>query len=188
VDITLSWKNIYANNRKVIDPLANRFFFVQDPWKLIIKGVKKPFIASIPLHPDYKEKGKRVLKVDLEKDKVRLLVSGKDSPLLKQNSIVRLIELFNIQIEGVKEKQITAYFHSEAYTVAKRLKTLMLHWLPCDAGVPCKVVMPDGSIRKGLVEKNLTDALLGQVVQFERFGFVRVDRVNNEIVAYYAHR
>ena len=31
VDISFSWDNLYAENRKLVDPIANRYFFVADP-------------------------------------------------------------------------------------------------------------------------------------------------------------
>jgi glutamyl/glutaminyl-tRNA synthetase len=30
-DISFSWDNLYAENKKIVDPVANRYFFVPDP-------------------------------------------------------------------------------------------------------------------------------------------------------------
>jgi len=189
VDITLSWKNLYAYNRKIIDPTANRFFFVQEPRKLLVKEVSKEFTARISFHPDHPERGTRVLKVKPNINrKVHLLVSGKDASLFKKGSIVRLMELFNIQIESANGTEITAKFHSEGYEEAKRLSAPLIHWLPGEGGVPCEVVMPDGSVLKGLAEETFRTVSPDQVVQFERFGFVRVDQVNDKIIVFFAHK
>ena len=45
---------------------------------------------------------------------------------------------------------------------------------------------PDG-IDQGIGEEGIKEDL-DQVVQFERYGFVRIDSANEEIVAYYAHK
>jgi glutamyl-tRNA synthetase len=47
--------------------------------------------------------------------------------------------------------------------------------------------MPDGSQKVGLVEPFVKDEV-GKVVQFERFGFVRIGESNDEVAAYFAHQ
>ena len=42
-DVTLSWENLYAYNRKVIDAKADRYFFVEKPIELTVKNVSKPY-------------------------------------------------------------------------------------------------------------------------------------------------
>ncbi len=51
-----------------------------------------------------------------------------------------------------------------------------------------KVVMPDGSEVAGLGENTLLAAHVDDVVQLERFGFVRLDSIAPELRAYFAHR
>jgi glutamyl-tRNA synthetase len=48
--------------------------------------------------------------------------------------------------------------------------------------------MPDGSSVKGLVEKAVQNVSVGQIVQFERFGFVRVDQKDDTVVVFFAHK
>lgn len=187
-DITISWENLYAYNRKIIDPIADRFFFVQDPISLTIKKVPREFNVKIPLHPSHRERGFREFKVKPVKGEVELKVSRIDMELLKKNSVIRLIELFNIEVEGVKENLVSAVFHSESYNEAKKLNAPLIHWIPSGTGIPCYVVMPDGSIIKGVVESSIRKTSLGVTVQFERFGFVKVDKLGEDVIVYYAHR
>ena len=98
------------------------------------------------------------------------------------------MELFNLEIENVSVYAIDALFHSESYEEASRVKALLIHWLPIDYGVPCQVVMPDASITEGIAEKTCAKLKPDTIVQFERFGFVRVDSINKKLVAYYAHK
>ncbi len=188
VDITLSWENLYAYNRKIVDPMANRYFFVQDPVKLSVKGVKKGIVAHVPLHPDDPTRGSRTFEIKAREGVAHLLISRKDAANLKKGSAVRLMELFNVQLEHLEQDRITAEFHSTSYEEARRLHIRLIHWLPETEGIQCEVVMPDGSTIDGLAEKTLEGASRDQIVQFERFGFVRLDDVNTRIVAFFAHR
>ena len=37
-DISFSWDNLYAENKKIVDPLANRYFFVPDGYRRRLKA------------------------------------------------------------------------------------------------------------------------------------------------------
>ena len=49
--------------------------------------------------------------------------------------------------------------------------------------------MPDASIVKGLVEPSCKNLNVGDVVQLERFGFARLDEIEeNKLIFYFAHK
>ena len=49
--------------------------------------------------------------------------------------------------------------------------------------------MDDASLKTGLGESALCDLEVGDVVQFERVGFARLDEIrDDELVFYYAHK
>ena len=187
-DVTLSWENLYAYNRKVVDAKADRYFFVEKPIELTVKNVSKPYTAKLRLHPDHPERGFRTLEVKPENGEAKIWVSSRDLKLFEKGKIVRLMELFNIEIEDVSVYAIDALFHSESYEEARRVKAPLIHWLPIDYGIPCQIVMPDASITEGIAEKTCAKLKPDTIVQFERFGFVRVDSINKKLVAYYAHK
>lgn len=187
-DITVSWENLYAYNRKIIDPIANRFFFVWDPIKLIVEGIPRNYIASIPLHPDSPERGDRIFHIRPVGGSASFLISGRDAEQLDAGKVVRLMELFNVEVKTAGRDYVNAAFHSELYSEAKRLNAPLIHWIPEDARVPCKVVMPDNSIVEGFAEHSIKIVRVNEVIQFERFGFVRIDSVDGGITAYYAHK
>jgi len=186
-DITLSWKNLYAYNRKIIDPIANRYFFLDEPKRMTVKNVKRDFAARLRLHPDDPKRGTRILKVKSRDSQAHLLISSKDFNRLKIGSLIRLMELFNVKVTSKKKGQIFAELHSEDYDEARRLNLMLIHWLPDGEGIPCKVIMPDGSVVRGLVEESLRQASVDQIVQFERFGFVRIDQMEEEVKTFFAH-
>ncbi len=56
VDISFSWDNLYAENRKIVDPVANRYFFVPDPVEITIHGAPA-HEAHAMLHPSDPARG-----------------------------------------------------------------------------------------------------------------------------------
>jgi len=94
--------------------------------------------------------------------------------------------LLNIKIKKMN-KQIVSEFYSESYMDAKKQKARLIHWIPDQSGIITTIVMPDTSLIEGLAENNCIDLKQGDIVQFERFGFVRISKVDNKIIAYYAH-
>lgn len=187
-DVTLSWDNLYAYNRKLIDPSANRYFFVRDPVRLVVKEISQDFVARLSLHPDHLERGFREIIVKPEKGQVSFIVSNDDSKLFKKGKVVRLMELFNVKVEKVGKAGVATAYHSHGYEDAKKLNAPLIHWLPEGKGISCEVVMPDASVARGVAEEKCKELRMGEVVQFERFGFVRIDAVDEAIVAYFAHR
>jgi glutamyl-tRNA synthetase len=187
VDVKVSWSNLEAINRKRLDPVVNRFFFVSNPMALGINNVGETRIAKIRLHPDYPEKGHRIFTITPQKNRDILLVSKKDVNLFKKDKIIRLMELFNIKVKTVKD-EVEADYHSETYREAKAVKAPLIHWIPSATGVKTSVILSDATAVEGLAEDKCKTLKQGDIIQFERFGFARIDTVDDHIVAYFAHR
>ena len=187
-DVILSWENLYAYNRKIIDPVANRYFFVRNPRKLTVKNIPRAFTAKISLHPDHPEKGFRSFDIKPKEGKASFLVSSDDANRMRRGRKMRFMELLNFQVEKVEKGRIEGVFHSESYEEAKKIGAPLIHWIPVDSGVSCEVVMPDASVVMGIAEEACRELRPNQIIQFERFGFVRVDDVNKKLTVYSAHR
>ncbi|MEM3579395.1 MAG: glutamate--tRNA ligase [Candidatus Bathyarchaeia archaeon] len=188
-DVVLSWENLYAYNRKILDPEVNRYFFVSTPIQLAVHGVPKTFTARIRLHPEHPERGFREYVIKpTEQGEALFWVSKNDVKNLVNGKIVRLMELFNIRVEKVESYAVEASFLSEAYEDAKKVEAPLIHWVSIGADVPCKVVMPDATTIEGIAENACKNLKSDDTVQFERFGFVRIDKVNGKILAYFAHK
>jgi len=189
-DVILSWENLYAYNRKVLDPTADRYFFVQNPIEMTVKQIPKPFTAELHLHPDHPERGFKqyTIKPEGEKCSAAFWVSRKDADSSKVGSMLRLMELFNIKIENANLYSAEATFASESYEEAKNAKAQLIHWVPVGKDMPCRVIMPDATTAEGVAESICKRLKPNDVIQFERFGFVRIDRVNTELTAYYAQK
>jgi len=121
-------------------------------------------------------------------DSAHLLISKNDLKIIKSEQTIRLMGLFNITINNIA-KGVESVFYSKAYTEARRIKAPMIHWLPQGTGIEASIIMPDMSIINGLAEDSCRLLPEGDIFQFERFGFVRLDSIKeNKIIAYYAHR
>jgi glutamyl-tRNA synthetase len=187
-DVVLSWENLYAHNRKQIDPDAKRYFFVSSPVKVVVRGVPHAFTAKVPLHPDYPEMGFRVFDVKPSKGEAAFLMSKSDVNLLEDKQAIRFMDLFNFRVEKVEKDVIQASFLGESYEEAKKVGAPLIHWVPVGSGVPCEVVMPDASVAEGVAEEACRALKPDEIIQFQRFGFVRVDSVDGKLTAYFAHR
>jgi glutamyl-tRNA synthetase len=189
VDATISWDNVYAANRKIIDRVARRFFFVDKPIVVTISDVKGSRTVKIPAHPEHPEIGTRELAIAVEDGKCRLLLSKADLPILKPRAVVRLMELFNFKVNQVASESVTAEFHSETYAEARKVNAPLVHWLPDGLNCRATVVMPTAERIDGLGEHDLTTCRVDEVIQLVRFGFGRVDKVApDSVVIYFAHQ
>jgi glutamyl-tRNA synthetase len=187
-DVVLSWKNLYAYNRKLVDPSAKRYFFVSSPVEITIDDVPQMFTAKIPFHPDHPEKGFRIFEITPKKGQVKLLISKDDLELIEGKSAIRFMDLFNFHVEKIGKNSVQSTFLGESYEAAKKLEAPLIHWLPIDSNIPCDVVMPDASVSEGVAEESCKNLKPNEVVQFQRFGFVRVDSLNEKLTTYFAHR
>ncbi|HUW47532.1 MAG TPA: glutamate--tRNA ligase family protein, partial [Patescibacteria group bacterium] len=189
-DVILSWENLYAYNRKILDQSTDRYFFVQNPIELTVKKVPKSFDVKLGLHPDHPERGFRTYRIQLPEggDSVLLWVPKKDVEASKVGIMLRLMELFNVKIEKANVYSAEGVFVSESYEDARKAKAQLIHWIPVGNDFPCNVVMPDATVTEGVAEGACKRLKPDDIVQFERFGFVRIDQVNTKLVAYFAQK
>ena len=189
-DVTLSWENLYSYNRKILDATSNRYFFVPEPVELTVLQVPQTFLAKLPLHPEKPERGFREYTVTPESAEkaVRFWISRKDAEALEPEKVIRLMELFNVEALGKKGNQITAAFTSESYEDVRKLKVQLIQWIQKGEEFPCQVVMPDASITEGFAESACKKLKPDAIIQFERFGFARINEVNQKLIAYYTHK
>lgn len=177
----ISWDNLEAINRKILDPITKRFVFVPDPVPLQILDLPKEFLAQIPLHPDHPEWGNIVHKISPSLNII--IISSKDLSTFKQGTIFRLMNLFNVKLVNSS----SCAFFSESVSDVKSLGVPIIQWLPKDAGTQLSVIMPDAKIKEGVVDKNILTESLPGTFQFYRFGFVKVYREDSRLVGYYTH-
>jgi len=189
-DVTLSWENLNSYNRKILDSTSNRYFFVASPVELKVTGLPKTFQAKLPLHSEHPERGFREYTVKPEGDEctASLWIAQKDAQAMQPQQIMRLMELFNIQIQTVTDNSVTATYASESYEDVRKLKAQLIQWIPKGAEYQAEVVQQDASVIEGFAEDACKKLKPDDIIQFERFGFVRVNEVADKLVVYFAQK
>ena len=94
------------------------------------------------------------------------------------------MDAVNVNIDGDEIN-----YHSTSFEDARSVKARIIQWVPVDDNVDVKIVMDDASIKTGLGEGALRDLKVGDIVQFERVGFARLDEIaDDELIFYFAHK
>ena len=188
-DVTLSWENLYSYNRKILDTTSSRYFFVAEPIELKVTQVpKRGFPISLPLQPDKPELHREYLINPEENNQLSFWIPKKDVEVMEPEKVFRLMELFNIKIESKTDNSVTAKFASESYEDVRKIKVQLIQWIPKFTEFPTQVVMPDASVTEGFAEADCKKLKPDAIIQFERFGFVRINEVGEKLIAYYAHK
>ena len=189
----IDWSLIESLNRKVIDSTSDRYYFVSDPKILEVSNAKCQTI-QLKRHPDY-DRGFR--NVDISG---KFFISGNDLADLYKGQIIRLKDLYNILITDVQDDLVKATRTDEKSSKDELLKVKKIQWVS-DKNVKVSVTVPGilyegedinpNSLTKvvGYGEKDIGLLKEGEIVQFERFGFVRVDKIEpNEVAVIFAHK
>ncbi|MBI4009800.1 MAG: glutamate--tRNA ligase [Candidatus Aenigmarchaeota archaeon] len=170
-DVAVPEEILYAENRKLVDAKANRYFAVFDPLEISVAGdeVKN---ARINLHPDFPKRGKRKIAINLKKIYVE---RGDFDKFFEQE--VGLINLLSIKLK--RNSKVTS--NDVKYEIPK------IHWVS-EPNAKIKVLMPNGEAIKVLAEPSVKKLKVGELVQFYRVGFCRVDKTGKQTVLYFTHK
>jgi glutamyl-tRNA synthetase len=215
----IDWSLISATNRKIIDPIASRYFFVENPVVLLIKNGPVDRKCILHLHPDDKEKGFReIITGNL------FLISYDDYSKLKANEEFRLKDLYNVKLLKKNSKLADiekidseiknddslqkflkkfstcciAEYTNEELKPGKKIQWTIAHpkeTVPIDVKV-ADVLFIDNNynedslkIVQGIGEKAIKSLEINTIAQFERFGFIKIERkTKSKIYVNLAHK
>ncbi|MCK4808329.1 MAG: hypothetical protein KAS90_01780, partial [Candidatus Aenigmarchaeota archaeon] len=119
-------------------------------------------------HPENKKLGERHITAT-----EKIYISSEDFNNLK-GKYVRLRKL----TEGMLEKTFN--------TKRQENKPAVIQWVPKNSP-KTTILMPDGKTKEGLAEKEAEKLKTGDIIQFERVGFCRLDK-KDPLVFCFAHR
>jgi glutamyl-tRNA synthetase len=172
--VHVSMENLYSINRKNIDTKTNRYFFIASPMRLEVEGLPGKTIR-LPLHPSFKDRGTRE---QCLKEGECLYMSRKDSDV-KAGEILKLMGLACIRIDSVEDDRVKASYFPQEDRKSKKIQCLQDY-------VPAKVLKPDGTIDEGYADPQVSRLGEGSIIQFERYGFARLE-TNPDPLFIYAH-
>ncbi|MGA7477040.1 MAG: glutamate--tRNA ligase [Thermoplasmata archaeon] len=167
-DIEVPAETLYSENRKRIDATTVRRAFVPDPVRVEVEGY--PFdLASVTLanHPDRPELGRRTVR------------AGPSFYLPRRDLVahagqeIRLKDLVNVRLETA-ESSPGGTVHA-VFTSRENRKLPRLQWVGGEGAISVDLLGLEGDHSTGLGEVALSEARPGDIVQFERVGFVRVE-------------
>ncbi len=168
-DIEVPIDSVYSENRRLLEPEANRYFFVDEPVQTTVEGLGGEVTVESYLHPDHPEKGRRSIRTGGS-----VWIASGDMASFEGEE-VRLKDFCNVVLGREKSE-----FRGRENRDLQRIQ-----WVPAEENVPCTVIMPDGTAVKGLAEKNVADIPLSVPVQFERFGFVNPRKRDSQGTLFY---
>jgi glutamyl-tRNA synthetase len=191
-EASISWDNLAVLNRRLVEPVAERYFAVFDPVTLMISGIADKGLseATIPVHPSRPELGVRKLDVPVLGDKVTLSVSRLDYDSLIEGSLFRLMDLFNAQVVSKNKDSLEAVYVSKSINEIKSEKLQIIQWVHRTVAVPIRMFKPkvmELCSLWGLAEKALAQKNSGSVVQLVRVGYVRLDSGGEPITVIFTH-
>jgi glutamyl-tRNA synthetase len=172
------FKALDAYNKEIIDPKSKRLFFIENPINVNIQNAPNETF-ELNLHPTNIKGGRKFITTN------KFLLAQDDVNKFKENEIIRLMDCFNF-----KKQDNKFIFNSLDYDTFKAKGRIIIHWLPdSDNLLDVEILMPNNKTAKGKAESSLKQIKVGDIVQFERFGFCRLDAVENNIYKFwFAHR
>lgn len=176
------WSMLLSLNRKLLDPLARRIFFVPDPVKLVVEGAPKRRV-TIPYHPQ-KNLGSRVIDTEGE-----FYLSGADLQGVGVGFVFRLMDLYNVELTSVTRVK-ARYAGDELLADTRKFQWVTPAHVATKVTVPGILFLDDDifnpdSLREvsGLAEEAASGLKPGEIVQFPRFGFCRLDSPGHFIMS-----
>jgi len=172
------WDALLAENRKILDERSMRRYFARSPARLLVEGAPSRE-AEISNHPKNPGMGKRRLAAASE-----FWIAGTDAEALTVGETFRIKELYNLVVTEKTPEGIKAKYDADEGLAAKKIQ-----WVPVESAVPCKVKIAGdlldeaGSFREnslsedaGYCETSCRELAVGDIVQFERYGYARLDK------------
>ncbi|WP_048075519.1 glutamate--tRNA ligase [Haloquadratum walsbyi] len=182
-NVELSMSSIYSNNRKHIDDEANRYFLVRNGESFTLDTTSGDMTAGHPpLHPDNPERGERTIPIT-----DAITIESADVPV--DGNRVWLKGYACVQRDGNQFRPT-----DDSIDVVREDEVNVIHWAPApdsSSAISVRMRTPDGDIT-GVAEPELINTSVGDLVQFERVGFARIDSkheqtTNTDMTVYWTH-
>ncbi|MFH1589388.1 MAG: glutamate--tRNA ligase [archaeon] len=175
---TKTWDDLIVHNKRLLDAECNRYFMIEKPVRIRVQDAPEMNI-NLKLHPEYPKRGMRVFKTD-----ELFYISNNDIKKFKDKKIYRLMDCLNFL-----KKNGYYIFKGTKYEDFKKNGDMIIHWLPVmKTLVDVKVLMPDKKVVEGIAEPLVAGLKVGDIIQFERFGFCKLEKKNKSLHFIFTHK
>lgn len=169
---------ISTENRKILDESAKRYFFIADNEAVNVTIKDAPELQNeLDLHPTNNHGGRHM------NTNSEFIMNKKDYDNFKDGQFIRFMDCLNFQVSNIKDKKFL--YDSTEHVKFKKVGDTIIHWLPkSDNLIKTEIFMPDATTLKGHSEPAIKSLEEGDVIQFERFGFCRLDKIEKKAGVY----
>jgi glutamyl-tRNA synthetase len=188
VESKVSFSLLEAENRKLLDPKTKRYFFVKNPIKLIVDNAPR-IKKSIKLHPKNLDLGYK----QIETNNI-FYIPIEDIESMKEGNIFRLKDLYNVKIKNIENEIIAEYFGTKLLSNIPKIQWTTKDCIKMTIFIPKILYINDNfnkkSLKKidGFAENSISDLKNNEIIQFERFGFVKIKFDKNRIIGFFTHK
>lgn len=178
-----TWDLLESINRKLIDPITRRYFFVPVP--VLLHVDKAPQLSVKLKHHPEKDLGERVIVTGNT-----FFITRSDAEQLRKGDSIRLMDLFNVTITEIGETLSGEYDGKDMRAGIKKIQ-----WVP-ENSIPFIVKIPRALFKDGEYNENSLETFEGiaepacislkkdEYIQFARFGFCKVDGLQIAIMTH----
>jgi glutamyl-tRNA synthetase len=187
VESIVDFSLIESVNRKYLDPRVKRYYFVPDPIRLTVQNAPEKTV-HLPLHPDA-SMGNRIIQTAST-----FYIPQQDAVKMKVGDVFRLKGLYNVKITKTTGALTGMYAGEQLIAESAKIQWTTEQYLPLTLRVPGLIFKnehfnPDSLHEiQGYSEKAVADLPVGEIVQFERVGFVRLEKHDHQLVGIFAHK
>jgi glutamyl-tRNA synthetase len=169
------WSILLSINRRILDPVSRRYFFVPDPVPLKVDGAPSRK-AVLPFHPQ-SDLGTRTIETAGE----FFLPSG-DLRSVEAGAVFRLMDLYNVELTSAGPEPRGRYAGDAILPGTRKFQWVTGAHEEVRVTVPGELFL-DGDVYNkdslkevgGYAEAAVAQLRPGDIVQFPRFGFCRLD-------------
>lgn len=177
----LEYSIIAAINRGLLDSSAKRFFAIQNAVEVTVTGIPNDVTEfTLAYHPTA-NKGERKLSASTS-----YYIEKEDNDKINSGQVIRFMDAMNIKKVSETSYEYVSQSYEE-YTPFKKMGKL-IHFVPKDGQeIHAEILMADVTTKQVICEANIKTISEGDVIQFERTCFARLDKKGEKPLFWYTH-
>jgi glutamyl-tRNA synthetase len=187
VESVVDFSLVESVNRKYLDPRVKRYYFVPDPIQLVVKDAPQKTV-KIALHPDATMGDRTIHTASI------FFIPRQDAMKMNLGEVFRLKVLYNVKIIKKNETIQGSYSGDALIAETAKIQWTTEEHIPLTVFVPGLIFTGENfnpeSLQElhGYAEKAVAEVPSGDIVQFERVGFVCLEKQKTGLVGFFTHK